>query len=158
MPPEWIGSSAQTQRASFPLLVKFIFAEEKLSVQVHPDDAYASVHEQEAGGCGKTEMWYALRAAPDAGVLVGLKPGVAPEQFKSAISDGTAEELLAWIPVAAGEAIFVPAGTVHTIGPGLVPAKSSSSPTLTYRVYMITIAVMRTARLATCTSKKPSKL
>ena len=69
--------------ASFPLLVKFIFAEDKLSVQVHPDDEYAARHEQAAGGRGKTEMWYAVRARPDAEVLAGLKPGVTPEIFQA---------------------------------------------------------------------------
>jgi mannose-6-phosphate isomerase len=135
MPPEWAGTESGKQTAAFPLLVKFIFTEEKLSVQVHPDDAYASQHEQAAGGRGKTEMWYALRASPDASVLVGLKRDVTAEQFKRAIADGVAEELLTRIPVAAGESIFVPAGTVHTIGPGLVLCEIQQHSDLTYRVY-----------------------
>ena len=73
MSAEWKGTSLSGARA-FPLLIKFIFAEDKLSVQVHPDDEYASQHEQAAGGRGKTEMWYAVRARPGAEVLVGLKP------------------------------------------------------------------------------------
>jgi len=75
MPTEWAGTRADPS-AAFPLLVKFIFPEEKLSVQVHPDDDYAARHEQAAGGRGKTEMWYALRARPGAEVFVGLKPSV----------------------------------------------------------------------------------
>ena len=135
MPPEWAGTKSREPLGIFPLLVKFIFPEEKLSVQVHPDDAYASRHEQAAGGRGKTEMWYALRAGPDADVLVGLKPNVTPGQFKRAIADGIAEELLTRIPLSAGESIFVPAGTVHTIGPGLVLCEIQQHSDLTYRVY-----------------------
>lgn len=135
VPAEWIGTTSREPSSSFPLLVKFIFTEEKLSVQVHPDDSCASRHEQAASACGKTEMWYALRANPEANVLVGLKPNVTAAQFKRAIADGTAEELLTRIPVAAGESIFVPAGTVHTIGPGLVLCEIQQQSDLTYRVY-----------------------
>jgi mannose-6-phosphate isomerase len=135
MPSEWTGTALRPQSAAFPLLVKFIFPSEKLSVQVHPDDAYASRHEQAAGGCGKTEMWYALRANPGASVLVGLKADVTPSQFKGAIEAGNAEKLLTKIPVAAGDSIFVPAGTVHTIGPGLILCEIQQHSDLTYRVY-----------------------
>lgn len=134
MPPEWAGTRADLGKA-FPLLVKFIFAEEKLSVQVHPDDDYAARHEQAAGGRGKTEMWYALRARPGAEVLVGLKPSVTREDFKHAIADGTAENCLEHVPLRAGDAIFVPAGTAHTIGPGLVLCEIQQHSDLTYRVY-----------------------
>jgi len=134
MPPEWAGTRANTADA-FPLLVKFIFPEEKLSVQVHPDDTYAARHEQAAGGKGKTEMWYALRARAEAEVLVGLKPEVTRESFAHAIADGTAEECLVHVPVSQGDAIFVPAGTAHTIGPGLVLCEIQEQSDLTYRVY-----------------------
>src|SRR5271155_3711643 len=93
MPPEWAGTRSDTS-AAFPLLVKFIFPEEKLSVQAHPDDAYAAIHEQAAGGRGKTEMWYAVRARPGAEVFVGLRPDVTRESFARAIADGTAEDCL----------------------------------------------------------------
>ena len=119
MPPEWAGTRADTGR-DFPLLVKFIFPDEKLSVQVHPDDEYAAAHEGAAGGRGKTEMWYAMRARAGAEVLVGLKPNVTRESFARAIADGTAENCLMRTPVSTGDAIFVPAGTAHTIGPGMV--------------------------------------
>jgi mannose-6-phosphate isomerase len=134
MPEEWAGTRADPS-AAFPLLVKFIFSEEKLSVQVHPDDAYASKHEQAAGGRGKTEMWYTLRARPGAEVLVGLKPDVTRESFKRAIADGSAEDCLEHVPLTSGEAIFVPAGTAHTIGPGLVLCEIQQHSDLTYRVY-----------------------
>ena len=138
MPPEWTGIEAQNfapSSGSFPLLVKFIFAEDKLSVQVHPDDAYASAHEQAAGGRGKTEMWYVLSARPGAEVLAGLKPWVTREKFERAIAEGSVVECLEHIPVSAGDAIFVPAGTVHTIGPGLVLCEIQQYSDLTYRIY-----------------------
>jgi mannose-6-phosphate isomerase len=134
MPPEWAGTHSDTT-VDFPLLVKFIFPEEKLSVQVHPDDAYAAIHEQAAGGRGKTEMWYAVRARPGAEVFVGLKPEVTRESFARAIADGTAEDCLVSVPVCQGDAIFVPAGTAHTIGPGLVLCEIQEHSDLTYRVY-----------------------
>jgi mannose-6-phosphate isomerase len=134
MPPEWTGTPAAA-RSAFPLLVKFIFAEDKLSVQVHPDDTYASEHEQAAGGRGKTEMWYVLSARPGAEVLAGLKPWVTREKFERAIAEGTVVECLEHIPVSAGDAIFVPAGTVHTIGPGLVLCEIQQYSDLTYRIF-----------------------
>lgn len=134
MSAEWTGTSIE-RGASFPLLVKFLFTREKLSVQVHPDDDYAARLESAAGGRGKTEMWYALRAEPGAEVLIGLKPEVTREKFRRAIADGTAEECLARISVCAGEAIFVPARTAHTIGAGLVLCEIQEYSDLTYRVY-----------------------
>jgi mannose-6-phosphate isomerase len=134
MPAEWAGTLAN-RGSSFPLLLKFIFTEEKLSVQVHPSDDYADQHEKAAGGRGKTEMWYAMRARPGAEVMVGLKQGVTRENFERAIIDGTAEECLEHVPLRAGDAIFVPAGTVHTIGPGLVLCEIQEHSDLTYRVY-----------------------
>jgi mannose-6-phosphate isomerase len=134
LPPEWAGTQADHHHP-FPLLVKFIFAEQKLSVQVHPGDDYAARHELAAGGRGKTEMWYAVRARGGAEVMVGLKPGVTPEKFKRAIVDGTAEDCLEHIPMRTGNAIFVPAGTAHTIGPGLVLCEIQQHSDITYRVY-----------------------
>ncbi|HXN71773.1 MAG TPA: type I phosphomannose isomerase catalytic subunit [Candidatus Acidoferrales bacterium] len=134
MPAEWKGSP-KTGGGSFPLLVKFLFVEDKLSVQVHPDDEYAAQHEQAAGGRGKTEMWYAMRARKGAEVMVGLKPGVDVEKFRSSIADGTTEDCLEHIPFRAGDAIFVPAGTAHTIGPGLVLCEIQENSDITYRVY-----------------------
>jgi mannose-6-phosphate isomerase len=134
MTPEWTGTAVE-RGGDFPLLVKLIFAEDKLSVQVHPDDEFAAQHEQAAGGRGKTEMWYVVNARPGAEVLVGLKSSVTRESFRRAIANGTAEECLERIPLSAGDAVFVPAGTAHTIGPGLVLCEIQQNSDLTYRVY-----------------------
>jgi mannose-6-phosphate isomerase len=134
MPPEWAGTRVASN-AAFPLLVKFIFPADKLSVQVHPDDEYAALHEAAAGGRGKTEMWYAVRADPGAEVLLGMKPGVTLEEFRRAIADGTAEHCLEHVPLRAGEAVFVSAGSAHTIGPGFVLCEIQQQSDLTYRVY-----------------------
>lgn len=134
MPVEWSGTRVGRD-APFPILVKFIFAEQKLSVQVHPDDRYAAQHEKAAGGRGKTEMWYTLRARSGAEVMVGLRSGATKEKFQRAIADGTAEDWLEHIPLHAGEAVFVPAGTAHTIGPGLVLCEIQEHSDITYRVY-----------------------
>src|SRR5271166_2752015 len=101
----------------FPLLVKFLFTADKLSVQVHPDDEQARKIGQPSG---KTECWYALSAQPGAQVALGLKPGVTLEQFKQAIHDIRAEQLLNWVDVHQGDMVYVPAGTVHTISGGLI--------------------------------------
>jgi mannose-6-phosphate isomerase len=134
MPAEWSGTSID-RNADFPLLVKFLFTEDKLSVQVHPADEYAAQYEASAGGRGKTEMWYAVRASPGAEVLVGMKPHITAEDFRRAIADGTAEEALVRVPVDAGDAIFVPAGTAHSIGPGLLLCEIQQHSDITYRIY-----------------------
>jgi len=134
MPTEWIGTAVE-RGGDFPLLVKFIFPQDKLSVQVHPDDEYAARHEKAAGGRGKTEMWYAMDALPGSEVLVGLKPEVTRESFARAIAGGTAEACLQHIPLRFGDAVFVPAGTAHTIGPGLVLCEIQEQSDLTYRIY-----------------------
>jgi mannose-6-phosphate isomerase len=134
MPQEWAGTQSNT-REPFPILTKFLFPGEKLSVQVHPDDEYARKHESAAGGVGKTEAWYIVAAESDASINVGVRPGVTRESFRRAIADGTVENCLAKIPVAKGEAIFVPAGTAHTIGPGLVICEVQENSDLTYRVH-----------------------
>ena len=116
----------------FPLLLKVIFPREKLSVQVHPDDALA----QKIGEPrGKTECWYALEAEPDAKVAIGLAPGVTVEQVRAAVADNTLEKLLGWVPVAAGDMVFVDAGTVHAIWPGSVIFEVQQQSDITYRLY-----------------------
>jgi mannose-6-phosphate isomerase len=134
LPPEWSGTRLQGL-PRIPLLVKFIFPEDKLSVQVHPDNAYARQHEAAAGGVGKTEMWYAVAARPGAQLRLGLRPEITPESFRQAIADGTAEESLGALPVRAGDAFFVPAGTAHTIGPGMVLCEIQQNSDITYRVF-----------------------
>jgi mannose-6-phosphate isomerase len=138
MPQEWAGTYFQsdaTTRAAFPLLVKFLFPADKLSVQVHPPDAYAQKHEAAAGGVGKTEIWYVVAAQPGSEVFVGLKPGVTRQVFRRAIDEGTVENCLTRIPIAAGDAIFVPAGTAHTIGAGAVLCEIQQNSDITYRVH-----------------------
>ncbi len=134
MPPEWAGLRA-IQNAPFPLLVKFIFPEDKLSVQVHPSDDYARRQNTNEGSVGKTEMWYAVAAQPDASVLVGFKPGVTSSDFRRSIAQGKAEDCLERIIIHPGDVIFVPAGTVHTIGPGMVLCEIQQNSDITYRVY-----------------------
>ncbi len=132
MPADWAGTRLGRD-GPFPLLVKFLFPEQKLSIQVHPDDEYARRHEP--GGQGKTEMWYAVAARAGAEVMIGVRPGVTRERFQRAIVDGTVEECLERIAVRAGDAIFVPAGTAHTIGPGAVLCEIQEHSDITYRVF-----------------------
>jgi mannose-6-phosphate isomerase len=123
---------ARAQSPASPLLIKVIFAKEKLSVQVHPDDRLAQKYGQPRG---KTECWYALAAEPGAQVAAGLKPGVTLDQVREGIQAGTLEESLNLLPVAAGEVIFVDAGTVHAIWPGSILLETQQNCDLTYRMY-----------------------
>ena len=134
LPDEWTGTGLRGL-PRIPLLVKFIFPEEKLSVQVHPDDAYAEQHEAAAGGVGKTEMWYVVSAREGAAVRVGLNPNVTRESFQRAVVDGTAENCLGSVAVHPGDAVFVPAGTAHTICPGVVLCEIQQHSDITYRVF-----------------------
>jgi mannose-6-phosphate isomerase len=119
----------------FPILVKFIFPQEKLSIQVHPDDTYASVYEQAAGGRGKTEMWHAVSAEPGASLLLGLKPGTDKKNFLEAMKENRLEEVFLSHSVSAGDTFFVAAGIPHTIGPRMVLCEVQQYSDLTYRVY-----------------------
>lgn len=134
LPEECTGTRLQGL-PRIPLLVKFIFPKEKLSVQVHPDDVYAEQHESAAGGVGKTEMWYVMTAQEGAAVRVGLRPKVTRKSFERAVLDGTVEDLLTSVQVRAGDAVFVPAGTVHTILPGMVLCEIQEHSDITYRVF-----------------------
>ena len=125
--------SSFTRVERFPLLVKFIFTAEKLSVQVHPDDEYAKKNEGEPWG--KTEAWHILHAEPDAWVKVGFQDGVRSDQVEAAWGKPELERLLNHLPVKAGDTIFVPAGTVHAIGPGLCLCEIQQYSDVTYRVY-----------------------
>ena len=115
-----------------PLLIKVIFAREKLSVQVHPDDKMAQKYGQPRG---KTECWYALAADPGAEVAAGLLPGVTPEQIHDEIKANTLEASLNMLPVAAGDIIYVDAGTVHAIWPGSILLETQQNCDITYRLY-----------------------
>jgi mannose-6-phosphate isomerase len=133
MPADWRGKQLAPVQ-DFPLLLKFIFPTDKLSVQVHPDDAYAAAHERTAGGRGKTEMWHAVSSKPGAKVLVGLKPGVSKENFLEGLAAHTLENLFEAYSVGTGDTFFVPAGTPHTIGPNMVICEVQEYSDLTYRV------------------------
>ncbi len=116
----------------FPLLVKLLFPEEKLSVQVHPDDEQAV----KAGlARGKTECWYVLDALPGAEVACGVHKGVGLEDIRAAITAGTLESLLEMIPVKTGDMVFVDAGTIHAIGPGVTLLEVQQVSDTTYRLY-----------------------
>ena len=116
----------------FPLLAKFLFPHEKLSVQVHPDDAAARAMGQP---CGKTECWYFAHADPGAEIGLGLKSGVTVTQFQRAIGQNRAEEFLNWIKVSTGDMIYVAAGTVHTLGPGSIIVETQQQSDTTFRLY-----------------------
>ena len=117
----------------FPLLAKFIDASAKLSVQVHPDDIYAAQHEN--GKLGKTECWYILAAEAGATIVHGFKAPTSYEEVYKAIAEVTLEELLHEEMVAAGDVIFVPPGTVHAIGEGVMLYELQEYSDITYRMY-----------------------
>ena len=118
--------------AEFPLLVKLLFPNDKLSVQVHPDDAQAQAMGQPRG---KTECWYVLEAEPGATIMLGLKPGATVDRVRAAIADGTLEEWMEFVPVTVGDMVFVDAGTVHAIGPGVVLLETQQTCDITFRMY-----------------------
>lgn len=121
--------------ADFPLLAKFIDAADRLSIQVHPDDAYAHSREAHTGFHGKTEAWYILDAAPGATITYGLSRPSGRDEFAAAVRDGSVEQLMGALPVAPGDVIFVPAGTLHAINAGIVLFEIQQKSDLTYRVY-----------------------
>jgi len=129
--PELLGDEAA---GGFPLLIKILFPREKLSVQVHPNDAQALA----AGlpnGQGKTECWYVLSAEPGATVAVGFKKEMSLEEIRAAIADESLEEKMYQLPVKAGEMVYVEAGTVHAIGPGVVILETQQYSDVTYRLF-----------------------
>ena len=126
-----VGDAARDPKR-FPLLLKFLFPHEKLSVQVHPDDAQALRVGQP---WGKTECWYVAHAKPGAQIALGLKPGVTAAQLEEAIHQNRAEEVLNWINVYAGDMIYVAGGTVHTLGPGSIIIETQQQSDMTYRLY-----------------------
>ncbi len=117
----------------FPLLAKFIDAQDKLSVQVHPSDAYAQQHE--GGKLGKTEAWYILHADPGAVLIHGLRRTITSEQVRQAITNVTLDSLLHEEPVQSGDVIFVPSGTVHAINSGIILYELQEYSDVTYRLY-----------------------
>jgi mannose-6-phosphate isomerase len=132
--PDWTGTRIRNA-PRIPLLVKFLFPEDKLSVQVHPSDDYARAHEPGASPVGKTEMWYAIASREGAQIGLGFRPGVTKESFQRSIDDGSVEQTLQPINVRPGDAFFVPAGTPHMIGPGMVLCEIQQHSDITYRVF-----------------------
>jgi len=128
---ELVGEAARDPKR-FPLLLKFLFPHEKLSVQVHPDDEAAR---RVGEPWGKTECWYVAHAKPGAQIGLGLKDGVTREQFGKAIQENRAEDLLNWINVFPGEMIYVAGGTVHTLGPNSIIVETQQQSDTTYRLY-----------------------
>ena len=122
-----------TTDARFPLLYKFIDAQNDLSVQVHPHDAQAQSMEHYP--FGKTEAWYILDAEPDAKLILGFKRSVTRDDIVTALNDKTLVNLMSFVPVKRDDVIFVPAGTVHAICKGIVVAEIQESSDITYRFY-----------------------
>jgi len=115
-----------------PLLVKFLFANQHLSVQVHPDDACAKLHHSSPG---KTEMWHVLAAQEGAKIAAGFREPVTSEQARAAALDGTIVDLLEWFDARPGDTFFIPAGTVHAIGAGVTVCEIQQPSDITYRFY-----------------------
>ena len=131
-----LGSSSTTRYGSqVPLLAKFIDAAEKLSVQVHPDDAYAREYEADTGYLGKTEAWYILEAERDSSIVWDVEKDVTKEGVRAAIQEGDLERLLNIVPVQAGDVVYNPAGTIHAVGAGILLFEIQQSSDLTYRLY-----------------------
>jgi mannose-6-phosphate isomerase len=124
---------AATQLARFPLLLKYLDAEQVLSVQVHPDDAYA--RRMPEPDLGKTEAWYVVEARPGACLYAGLRPGITALELRQAIEQGRVEGCLHRIEPQAGDCIYIPAGTVHALGAGLVIAEIQQASNTTFRLY-----------------------
>lgn len=127
-----IWFEAPALESALPLLVKYIFTSEKLSIQVHPNDEQAR---SRALSQGKSECWYILDADPGATLGLGLRHTVDSADLRNAALDGSIEELIEWRPVAPGEFYFVPAGTIHAIGAGISLLEFQQNADVTYRLY-----------------------
>lgn len=133
--PEWLGThplKTMGGRPELPILIKLIDARQDLSVQVHPDDAYALKHE---GSLGKTEMWYVLAAQPGAKLVYGFDQNVSERQVRRAIKNGKLDMLLNHVAVEKDDLFYIEAGTVHALGAGCLIAEIQESSNLTYRLY-----------------------
>lgn len=130
--PEYLGTHVRGQ-GGLPILIKLIDARQDLSVQVHPDDAYASRHEN--GSLGKTEMWYVLDTAGDARIVYGFRQDMDREMLKRSIELGTVEKYLQKVPIKKDDMFYIEAGKVHAIGAGALIAEIQESSNLTYRLF-----------------------
>ncbi|MGI6053142.1 MAG: type I phosphomannose isomerase catalytic subunit [Bilifractor sp.] len=134
--PEYVGSHAQKNQlheGEIPILVKLIDAKRDLSVQVHPDDEYARIHEN--GSRGKTEMWYVLDAKKGATLVYGFSTDMTKERVRRSLAEGTIEKYLHKVDVHADDLFMIHSGTVHAIGSGILLAEIQESSNLTYRLY-----------------------
>lgn len=129
---EWVLSYLHEGFEDIPLLVKKITAREALSVQVHPDDAYAKENE---GSSGKTEMWYVLDCEPGAYLYYGLKHQISENEFKKRIQNGSITEVCKKVFVKKGDVFYIPAGVIHAIGKGITILEVQQSSNITYRIY-----------------------
>lgn len=128
--PEYLGR--KVENGKLPILVKFIDAKKDLSVQVHPDDKYARKYEHQDG---KTEMWYVIDADDSACLIYGFRHKVTEAILRNAVKTGTLDKYLQKVPVHKGDVFYVPAGTIHGIGAGILVAEIQESSNVTYRVY-----------------------
>lgn len=128
---EILGSNAE-KFDYFPILIKLIDAKDNLSVQVHPDDAYALKNE---GEYGKTEMWYVMECEEGSALYYGFKRDVTKDEYKTAIENNTLTDILNRVPVHKGDVFFIPSGTVHAIGAGIMICEIQQNSNTTYRVY-----------------------
>lgn len=128
--PEYLGT--KVENGELPVLVKFIDAKKDLSVQAHPNDEYARAHE---GDNGKTEMLYVIDADEGASLIYGFQHEVTEEILRKAVETGTLDKHLQKVSAHKGDTYFVPAGTVHGIGKGILVAEIQESSNVTYRVY-----------------------
>jgi mannose-6-phosphate isomerase len=127
-----VGEVWFTSPEPMPLLVKYLFTSERLSIQVHPNDEQA----RERGVAnGKTECWYILDAEPGATLGLGLTREVSKEELRAAALDGSIEQLMSWKPVSGGDFLFVPAGTIHAVGAGISLLEFQQNEGVTYRLY-----------------------
>ncbi|ONI48384.1 mannose-6-phosphate isomerase [Candidatus Epulonipiscioides saccharophilum] len=119
------------EESDIPILIKLIDAKQNLSVQVHPDDEYAKLHENDYG---KTEMWIVLEAEENANLIYGLNTDLTPEEFKQNIENNTLAQVMNFVPVQKGDIFFIKAGLLHAIGAGIVIAEIQQRSNITYRV------------------------
>ena len=127
-----LGGLTLTPDGGFPILLKFLDARQHLSVQVHPSPAYAEKH---SDAFLKSEAWYILAAELDAVIYKGVKPGVTPQQFREAIEQNRVEPLLITVPVKPGDCHYLPSGTCHALGEGVLVAEVQTPSDTTFRVY-----------------------
>ncbi len=130
-----VGDGPRYPQARLPLLIKLSNAEDDLSVQVHPDDAYALAHSAHLGYPGKTEMYYIIAADPGGGIYFNLRPGVTLDQFRQTLESGeSVRDLLQFVPVQAGDVLYSPSRLIHAIGKGVVYCEIQQNSDITYRL------------------------